>query len=142
MILVKDYKMSFFTISGDEAYEIYSSSHLKKAGVKSASFDTIEAILKEKGVKIRPKPSDSVRFLLLRYATAPFRTSVVTCGLSLALACSGRQLPRDCVYRELGEDVLVRLFLKLQKNLLLLLYSIKLKYRGSSITTVSTSTYF
>ena len=61
VILVKDYKMSF-TISGDEAYEIYSNSHLKKSGKKSASFDTIEAILKQKGVKIRPKPSDSVRF--------------------------------------------------------------------------------
>ena len=55
-----------FTISGDEAYEIYRNSKLKKDGVKSASFETIEAILKKKGVKIRTKPSDSVRYLLLR----------------------------------------------------------------------------
>ena len=64
VILVKDYKMSL-TISGDEAYEIYSNSGLKKNGVKSASFETIEAILKKKGVKIRTKPTDSVRTLLL-----------------------------------------------------------------------------
>ena len=55
-----------FTISGDEAYETYINSNLKKDGIKSASFETIEAILKKRGVKIRTKPSDSVRFLLLR----------------------------------------------------------------------------
>ena len=59
--LIKDAKMSF-TISGDDAYKIYQTLDLKKAGVKSASFDTVVAILKYKGVKIRPKPSDSVRF--------------------------------------------------------------------------------
>ena len=57
-----------FTISGDEAYEIYRNSKLKKDGVKSASFETIEAILKKKGVKIRTKPTDSVRTLLLSCA--------------------------------------------------------------------------
>ena len=50
------------TISGDEAYKIYLELDLKKAGVKSASFETVEAILNKKGVKVRPKPSDSVRY--------------------------------------------------------------------------------
>ena len=58
-----------FTITGDEAYQIYLNLDIKKAGVKSASYNTIEAILKKKGVKIRIKPSDSVSFLLLRAHT-------------------------------------------------------------------------
>ena len=58
-----------FTITGDEAYQIYLNLDIKKAGVKSASYNTIEAILKKKGVKIRIKPSDSVSFLLLRAPT-------------------------------------------------------------------------
>ena len=82
-----------FTISADEAYETYINSNLKKDGIKSASFETIEAILKKRGVKIRTKPSDSVRFLLLRYAVAPSRTSIVSCVRSFAFAHSGRQLP-------------------------------------------------
>ena len=52
-----------FTISGDEAYETYKNSNLKQDGVKSATFETIQAILEKRGVKIRTKPSDSVRFL-------------------------------------------------------------------------------
>ena len=69
--LIKDAKMSY-TISGDDAYKIYKTLNLKKAGVKSASFDTIVAILKEKGVKIRPKPSDSVRFFLVIFISRHF----------------------------------------------------------------------
>ena len=84
-----------FTISGDEAYETYINSNLKKDGIKSASFETIEAILKKKGVKIRTKPSDSVRFLLLPSAR------------SFVLARSGLQLIiivcRDYVFGEFGE---------------------------------------
>ena len=58
------------TISGDEAYKIYLELDLKKAGVKSASFETVEAILKKKGVKIRPKPSDSVRYFFNFYSVS------------------------------------------------------------------------
>ena len=58
------------TISGDEAYKIYLELDLKKAGVKSASFETVEAILNKKGVKVRPKPSDSVRYFLNFYSVA------------------------------------------------------------------------
>ena len=58
------------TISGDEAYKIYLELDLKKAGVKSASFETVEAILKKKGVKIRPKPSDSVRSFFNSYSVS------------------------------------------------------------------------
>ena len=58
------------TISGDEAYKIYLELDLKKAGVKSASFETVEAILKKKGVKIRPKPLDSVRYFFNFYSVS------------------------------------------------------------------------
>ena len=58
------------TISGDEAYKIYLELNLKKAGVKSASFETVEAILKKKGVKIRPKPLDSVRYFFNFYSVS------------------------------------------------------------------------
>ena len=68
-----------YTISGDDAYKIYQKLDLKKAGVKSASFETVEAILKEKGVKIRPKPSDSVRQFLNFYSVA----DILVCPLQV-----------------------------------------------------------
>ena len=88
-----------FTISGDEAYETYINSNLKKDGIKSASFETIEAILKKRGVKIRTKPSDSVRYLLLSYAAAPSRTSsVLRAQFCLCSFRSPAALYRDRVY--------------------------------------------
>lgn len=89
-----------FTISGDEAYQTYLNSDIKKPGIKSASFETIEAILKKKGVKIRTKPSDSVRFLLLSFL--PASAYAAPCTRSFAHACSGRQLrcmQRLCILR-------------------------------------------
>ena len=77
------------TISGDDAYKIYLDLDLKKPGVKSASFETVEAILNKKGVKIRPKPSDLVRqfFKLLlssRHFGLPF-TSLLQLSRSVAV---------------------------------------------------------
>ena len=68
------------TISGDEAYKIYLELDLKKAGVKSASFETVEAILIKKGVKIRPKPSDSVSHFSKFYSVA----DILACPLQVS----------------------------------------------------------
>ena len=79
--MIKNVKMSE-TISGDDAYQIYLDLGLKKPGVKSASFETIEAILIKKGVKIRPKPSDSVRQFLNFYSVA----DILVCPLQVCSA--------------------------------------------------------
>ena len=77
--MIKNVKMSE-TISGDDAYQIYLDLGLKKPGVKSASFETIEAILIKKGVKIRPKPSDSVSHFSNFYSVA----DILACPLQVS----------------------------------------------------------
>ena len=49
-----------FIISGQDAYDIYEHLGLRKAKKKSASYETVETILKSKNVEIKPKPSDPV----------------------------------------------------------------------------------
>ena len=54
-------KMSF-SISGEDAYQIYLNLDLRKGKKKSASHENVELILNKKGVQIKPKPSDKVSF--------------------------------------------------------------------------------
>ena len=78
-------KMSFI-ISGQDAYDIYEHLGLRKAKKKSASYETVETILKSKNVEIKPKPSDPVSLnlkklinqLILKLSSSSITTTPAT----------------------------------------------------------------
>ena len=57
-----------FSISGEDAYQIYLNLDLRKGKKKSASHENVELILNKKGVQLKSKPSDKVSFKSLTRA--------------------------------------------------------------------------
>ena len=73
-----------FIISGQDAYDIYEHLGLRKAKKKSASYETVETILKSKNVEIKPKPSDPVSLNLKKnWSTNSFWSSAAAASLPL-----------------------------------------------------------
>ena len=71
-----------FIISGQDAYDIYEHLGLRKAKKKSASYETVETILKSKNVEIKPKPSDPVSLNLFKQFNS-FWSSAAAASLPL-----------------------------------------------------------